>query len=85
MNNNKNGEKNIIMEKTKEELNTLKTELETLEKKTMELNEEEFKHITGGMISTDPLYEMLRKHAMTEREIINNSPLLPKHRTHRTK
>ncbi len=34
--------------KTKEELNALKNEVETLNKKLAELNEEELKAVTGG-------------------------------------
>ena len=34
--------------KTKEELNALKEEMETLSKKLAELNEEEMKQVTGG-------------------------------------
>ena len=36
------------MAKTKEELNQLKTEYETLNNKLNELSEDEFKEITGG-------------------------------------
>ena len=34
--------------KTKEELNALKEEVETVSKKLHELTEEELKHVTGG-------------------------------------
>ena len=34
--------------KTKEELNALKEEVETLNKKLAELSEDELKHVTGG-------------------------------------
>lgn len=66
------------MSKTKEDLDTLKKELETLEKKVMELNKDELAHIAGGMIKFDPLYEILKKHTLTEYET-KNSPLLPHH------
>ena len=35
--------------KTKEELNALKAELEAMNKKLAELNEDELKQVTGGM------------------------------------
>ena len=40
--------------KTKDELNTLKGEVEALGKKLAELNEEELKQVTGGFIPPYP-------------------------------
>ena len=39
--------------KTKEELNALKEEVETLSKKLAELNEDELKEVTGGFVEAD--------------------------------
>ena len=41
--------------KTKEELNALKEEVETLNKKLAELTEEEFAQVTGGVLPGDEL------------------------------
>ena len=38
------------MAKTQEELNTIKEEVETLNKKLVELNDEELKQVTGGVM-----------------------------------
>lgn len=40
--------------KTKEELNALKTEIEAMNKKLAELNEEELMQVTGGLIPQYP-------------------------------
>ena len=42
------------MSKTKEELNALKEEIETLTTKFKELTDDELKEITGGAISINP-------------------------------
>ena len=39
--------------KSKEELNALKAEVETLNKKLAELTEDELKQVTGGFVETD--------------------------------
>ncbi len=43
--------------KTKEELNALKKEVETLNKKLAELNEDELKQVTGGGGDPLPLFD----------------------------
>ena len=43
--------------KTKEELNELKQELETLSSKLQELTEDELKEITGGVLISDTTIE----------------------------
>ena len=45
--------------KTKEELNALKEEVETLNKKLAELTEEELVQVSGGLVPA-----MLREHAI---------------------
>ena len=47
--------------KTKEELNALKEEVETLNKKLHELSEEELEHVTGGVpkLIPSPLLRLL--------------------------
>ena len=42
--------------KTKEELNALKEEVETLNKKLAELTNEELEKVTGGKVQPDPSY-----------------------------
>ena len=49
------------MAKTQEELNRLKEELEALNNKVKELDEEDLDNIAAGMISSEPLYELLHK------------------------
>ena len=44
--------------KTKEELNALKNEVETLNKKLAELTEDELKQVTGG---TGPVFQLADK------------------------
>ena len=60
--------------KTKEELNALKEEVETLNKKLAELTEEELNQVTGGDYSPDGLFiidveqaflQMAREHTQT--------------------
>ena len=43
------------MAKTKEELNILKTEYETLTSKLKELNDDELMQITGGIATSSPI------------------------------
>lgn len=43
------------MAKTKEELNILKTEYETLTSKLKELNEDELMQVTGGIATPNPI------------------------------
>lgn len=45
--------------KTKEELNALKAEVETLNKKLAELSEDELKQVTGGFVETDNPFSRL--------------------------
>lgn len=45
--------------KTKEELNALKNEVETLNKKLAELSEEELKEVVGGIGYPDPMGETM--------------------------
>ena len=45
------------MAKTKEELNQLKVEYETLSSKLKELTEEELEQVTGGLKEHDPEFE----------------------------
>lgn len=67
------------MTKTTEELNTLKSELETLNKKISELNDEELENIASGMISFEPLYDFLRKNSMTKDQLLKNKNLTTNH------
>lgn len=67
------------MAKTKEELDELKSELETINKKISELNEEELENIAGGMISFEPLYELLHKINITKNQLLKNKNLVPNH------
>ena len=46
--------------KTKEERNALKEEVETLNKKLAELNEEELAQVTGGALSVANLHNIAR-------------------------
>ena len=58
--------------KTKEELNALKEEVETLNKKLAELTEEELNQVTGGVNPTDftigqdqAFFQYIREHTQT--------------------
>ena len=42
--------------KTKEELNVLKEEVETLDKKLKELNDEELKQVIGGVVASGGIH-----------------------------
>lgn len=48
------------MSKTKEELNALKEEMETLTTKLKELTDDELKEITGGAISINPQSNIIK-------------------------
>ena len=72
------------MAKTQEELNRLKEEVEALNNKVKELDEEDLDHIAGGMISFEPLYELLRKNNITKEQLLNNDVLNPAHITRLT-
>ena len=72
------------MAKTQEELNRLKEELEALNNKVKELDEEDLDNIAGGMISFEPLYELLRKNNITKEQLLNNDVLNPAHITRLT-
>ena len=70
------------MSKTQEELNAIKAELEVLNNKVKELNEEELENIAGGMISFDPLKELLQD--VTKRQFLEDAVLTPAHITRLT-
>ena len=72
------------MAKTQEELNAIKFELETLNNKIKELNEEELENIAGGMISFEPLYELLHKNNITKYQLLKDDVLTPAHLTRLT-
>ena len=56
--------------KTKEELNALKEEVETLNRKLAELNEDELKQVGGGRDSyTFDLYDIHKLVTETEKEL----------------
>ena len=67
------------MSKTQEELNTLKVELEVLNNKVKELDEEELENIAAGMISFEPLHELLRKVYITKYQLLKEEILTPAH------
>ena len=55
--------------KTKEELNTFKEEVETLNKKLAELTEEELKQVTGGVASnSEPPRRHFAQHCAPRRQ-----------------
>ena len=62
--------------KTKEELQELKTEYETLNKKLAELTEEELAQVTGGAGSCDVFMDEDKAREMTEYEkmLIHEQP-----------
>lgn len=45
--------------KTKEELNTLKEEIEALNKKLAELSEDEMEQVTGGVVKSPKIFSPL--------------------------
>ena len=72
------------MAKTQEELNTIKSEIEALNNKIKELNEEELENIAGGMISFEPLNELLHKNNITKYQLLKDDVLTPAHLTRLT-
>lgn len=58
--------------KTKEEMNALKEEVETLDKKLAELSEEELKQVIGGVKPSSKIVEDLPFDTYRERVIIRN-------------
>lgn len=67
------------MSETQEELNALKAEVEALNNKVKELNEEELENIAAGMIDFEPLKELLRKNGMTIYQLLESGVLEPAH------
>ena len=55
--------------KTKEELNALKEEVETLNKKLAELSEEELKQVAGGGDVYEPSYRVTDENNLIDFEI----------------
>ena len=72
------------MAKTQEELNRLKEELEALNNKVKELDEEDLDNIAAGMISFEPLYELLHKNNITKYQLLKDGVLTPDHITRLT-
>ena len=70
--------------KSKGELNTIKSEIEALNNKVKELNEEELENIAAGMISFEPLYELLQKNGITKYQLLKDEILTPAHITRLT-
>ena len=56
--------------KTKEELNALKNEVETLNKKLAELNEDELKQVSGGFVGYEIFFYNSQKLSETGEEEI---------------
>lgn len=63
------------MAKTQEELNSLKAELEALNNKVKELDEEELENVAAGMITFDPLKELLQKVDTTKYNLLKKGIL----------
>ena len=72
------------MAKKQEELNLLKEELEALNNKVKELDEEDLDNIAGGMISFEPLYDLLHKNNITKYKLLKDGVLTPNHITRLT-
>ena len=70
--------------RVKRNIQRQKTEIEALNNKVKELDEKELENIAGGMISFEPLYELLHKNNITKNQLLKDDVLTPAHLTRLT-